>query len=59
MDFREIIKKKRKEFDLTQKQLAKEIGITQAAFSRYETGKSELGADKLERIFEILKIKVD
>ena len=58
-NFREIIKKKRKELGLSQSQLAEKVGIIQVTLSNYETGKSELGADKLEKIFEILNIKVD
>lgn len=57
--FRTIIKTKRKELGFSQKQLAEKIGIRQATFSNYETGKAELGADKLEKIFQILNIQID
>ena len=37
-------------FDANQAQFAREIGISQAQLSRYEKGKSEVGAEVLLRI---------
>ena len=37
-------------FDLTQEAFAGQIGISQSQLSRYEKGKSEIGADVLLRL---------
>jgi transcriptional regulator with XRE-family HTH domain len=37
-------------FDTNQAQFAREIGVSQAQLSRYEKGKSEIGAEVLLRI---------
>ncbi len=37
-------------FDLTQKELARQIGISQGQLSRYEKGKSEIGPEVLLRV---------
>jgi len=58
-DFRQIIKLKRKELGFSQKDLAGLLGIRPSTLSNYENGKTELGADKLEKIFSILRIKVN
>src|SRR5262249_15806513 len=39
-------------FDLTQAAFARQIGISQSQLSRYEKGKSEIGADVLLRFAE-------
>lgn len=39
-------------FDTTQKEFARLLGISQGQLSRYEKGKSEIGADVLLRIFQ-------
>lgn len=47
MTTQEIIKAIRKEFNLTQKQLADRFGTTQNRISRMENGKCSLSVDKL------------
>ena len=47
MTTQEIIKAIRKEFNLTQKQLADRFGTTQNRISRMENGKCSLSIDKL------------
>jgi transcriptional regulator with XRE-family HTH domain len=37
-------------FDVNQRTLARELGISQAQLSRYEKGKSEMGAEVVLRI---------
>jgi transcriptional regulator with XRE-family HTH domain len=37
-------------FEMTQKQLARELQVSQGQLSRYEKGESEIGADVLLRI---------
>ncbi len=37
-------------FDMNQAELARQIGITQGQLSRYEKGRSEIGAEVLLRI---------
>lgn len=39
-------------FDLTQGEFARQVGISQSQLSRYEKGKSEIGADALLRFAE-------
>jgi transcriptional regulator with XRE-family HTH domain len=39
-------------FDMTQKELARRLGISQAQLSRYEKGTSEIGAEVLLRLAE-------
>ena len=47
MTTQEIIKTIRKEFNLTQAQLAEKFGTTQNRISRMENGKCSLSIDKL------------
>ena len=37
-------------FDVNQRTLSRELGVSQAQLSRYEKGKSEMGAEMLLRI---------
>ena len=48
------IKKKRKEIGLTQKQIAKESGVSQSLIAKIEYGKAEASYEKIKRIFETL-----
>lgn len=62
MLFREIGKKiqqAREERGLTQKELARRLGCTQAALSNYELGKRKLGLDLLNEIAEMLSKPLD
>lgn len=48
MTTQEITKAIRKEFNLTQKELAEKFGTTQNRISRMENGKCSLSIDKLD-----------
>jgi transcriptional regulator with XRE-family HTH domain len=54
-----IIKTLRKKTGLTQSQFGKKIGVTAAAISEYETGKSMPSHDKLRIIARELNISID
>ncbi len=54
---REMVIEKRKRNNLTQVELAERAGLTQAQISNFESGKSTLGSDKLDKIFDILRMK--
>jgi len=41
-------------FDSNQAKLAKELGISQGQFSRYEQGRAEIGAEILRRNYALL-----
>lgn len=53
------IRKRRKALDLTMKQLAASVGVTEAAISHYETGRREPDPDMLGRIANALGVSVD
>lgn len=44
---------------MTQDELAKSVGVTQAAVSEWEIGKSQPSADKLKAIARVLGVTVD
>ena len=54
----QIIKEARKEKGFTQEQFAAICGITQAHYSRIESGKMQPGANLIEIMFEKLDIKI-
>ncbi|MCB1619587.1 MAG: helix-turn-helix domain-containing protein [Thiothrix sp.] len=47
MDIGSRIRQRRKELKLTQKELARRVGVTDAAVSNWESGKNELSGDSL------------
>lgn len=51
------IKKLRELINLTQEYMADELGITQSAYSKIETGESDVSYGKLERIAQVLEIR--
>lgn len=53
------IREKRKEKDLTQKQLAELLGITQASVCEYETGRAVPSLKTIHYLATILNISVD
>lgn len=57
-DIRRIFITKRKHLKLTQKELAHRLGVRSATISDFETGKTQLYSDTLEKAFEILNIVV-
>lgn len=58
--FGEKVRVKRQEKSLTQAELAKKAGITQATISRVESGEMlQLGSDKLRSLAKALDVSVD
>lgn len=53
------IKKLRKKSGLTQKQLAKKIGVNTVTLSRYETGDRKPKIDKLLKMSKIFGVKLE
>ena len=53
------IKQLRKQKDLTQSDLAKEVDLTYIQIGRYETGKSNPSADVLQRLAKALETTTD
>ena len=58
VDYKEIIKKKRLEKNLSQSQLAKIIGITQPFMNEIESGRKKPSLDVLVQICEVLDIRL-
>lgn len=54
-----VLKELRKESNKTQAQIAKELNITQRAYSHYETGTREPSIDLLIDIANYYKIPID
>lgn len=52
----EIIRKKRRELEITQEELAKKVGINRQYLNGYETGKHGMSIKNIEKIFNELKI---
>jgi len=55
----QLIKNRRKGLKLTQKQMARKLGIDQTQYSKYEVGASEISLEKLLKIGGILGLKID
>ena len=55
---KEFVKQSRQKADLSMAQLAEKVGCRTATISDFENGKYNIGSDKLESIFDILKIKM-
>ena len=52
----EIIKRRRLELDLTLKQVAKALGVSEGTVSRYESGEIQnMGIDKIEALSRVLR----
>ncbi len=54
----ELIKSRRKELGLTQKNIADKLGIEGSQYSNYELDKSEIALDKLLQIGELLELEI-
>ena len=48
----------RKKKGFTQSQIAREIGVTQQTYSKWETGKSNPTIDKIQKISKVLEIPI-
>ena len=57
--FKEVLKGLRIEHDLTQKEIANIIDVSERTYSRYETGDREPRIDTLIKIAEYYKIPID
>lgn len=55
----EKIKQVREKQNLTQQSMADELGITSNGYGKIERGDSGINLDKLEKIAEILKVKLE
>lgn len=56
-DFGDFIKQKRIERGLSQGETAKLLGISQAAYCRYENGQRDPGLNMIKAITKVLKFK--
>lgn len=57
MDTKDILKSKRRELNLSQKEVAGYVGVSEATVSRWESGNiANMGRDKIALLSEILKI---
>lgn len=59
MEFKNRIKKLRKDKKLTQSQLSELTGITTSLISKYENGSKEVGLDNATRLAEALETSLD
>lgn len=58
-EFKEVLKGLRIENNLTQKEIANIIDVSERTYSRYETGDREPKIDTLIKIAEYYKIPID
>ena len=56
--FNQLLKKARKNKGLTQAEVAKKLYLSQAAYSKYETGASSPNPETLSKIAEVLEVPV-
>ena len=54
-----LIREKRREFGLTQSELAKKVGVTDGYIAKIEIGYQAAGLKTLYKLFEVLKIPED
>ena len=59
MTFAERLRITRKECKLTQKEVAKALGITEGAYCSYEKGKREPNLEKLVKLSKLCDVSVD
>lgn len=56
MSVQDIIKKRRLELDLTLKDVARSLGVSEGTVSRYETGDIQnMGIDKIAKLAKVLR----
>jgi len=58
IEFRKLIKKEIEKQGLTYVELGRLAGISDQTISNYLTGKSELKNNSIEKLLDILKIKI-
>ena len=54
-----ILKSKRRLFDLTQEEIAKEVGINIKSYNLKENGKREFTLDEAKKISNLLKLNLN
>ena len=59
MNFCDRLKNAREDRDISQKDMAEKLGISQPNYSRIETGIQEPNLDQLIKIAEIFEISID
>lgn len=59
MQVKEILKKKRKDKNITQEELAKMLHISRGAYAQYETGKNTPTTDVIVKLAEIYECSTD
>lgn len=57
-NYREIIRKKRTDLGISQNELSKLVGITQAFMNEIESGRKSPSVEVLIKICEVLEIKL-
>lgn len=57
--FSERIKQERKKAKLTQEEVAKQLGITRAAYTLYETGKTQPSLETAKKLADLYKVSLD
>ncbi len=55
---RETCRKKREELEMSQSELAAQLGVRVATVSDFETGKTAISSNTLDRILEALEINL-
>lgn len=59
MEVTDSLKRFRKEFKLTQQEVANSVGMTQSSYARYEQGAREPAYRKLRGIAEVFNVSLD
>lgn len=57
--FQKRLKEQRKLYDLTQRDMAEKLGISQPSYIRYEKGGAEPSQENLVKIADIFDVSVD
>ena len=56
---RENLRQARKDKGMTQKQVAKKLGVVESCYANWEQGRTEPNIDMLRRLGEILSVDID
>ncbi len=59
MEPHKIVRRKRRELEMSQAELADKIGMSQATVQHFENGRSGVSSKTLEKILEVLNIKLE
>ena len=58
MKLRQIIKSRREELGMNQDELSLRCNICKQTISNFEVGRSQLGSDSIDKVLEVLDLKV-